>query len=133
MIPIDFNKPVDRLDDVLFDVQLKRLYASPDSADLTKSKGKELPNYRLVCNKGTGKVLSIVSKNYKLISNKEALEMGMDLFQQLFPKVKTNELVVFRIVAPKSLVSAHIDLIHKDVNFEVWKQDSNKRSQGIHL
>ncbi len=115
MIPIDFNKPVDRLDDVLFDVQLNRLYASPDSADITKTKGKELPNYRLVCNKDTGKVISIVSKNYKLISNEEALKMGKELFHQLFPKVKISELIVFRIVAPKSLASVHIDLIHKDV------------------
>lgn len=124
MIPIDFNKPVDRLDDVLFDVQLKRLFASADSAEKEITKGQELPNYRLVCNKGTGRVISIVSRNYKLISNKEALKMGMNLFRQLFPEVKTNELVVFRVVAPKSFASVHIDLIHKDVNFKMWEQET---------
>lgn len=67
MTPIDFNKPVDRLDDVLFDVQLEKLFASPGSAKAENTEGKELPGYRLVCNRDTGKVISVVSKNYKLI------------------------------------------------------------------
>lgn len=124
MIPINFKKPVDQLDDVLFDVQLKRLYASPDSGNVNSRKEQEVPDYRLIWNKDQEKVISIVSKNYKLISNKEALKMGMELFHQLFPEVNTNELIPFRVVAPKSLASVHIDLIHKDVNFKVWNQET---------
>jgi hypothetical protein len=124
MISIDYNKPIDRLDDVLFDVQLEKLFASTGSAKGENAEGKELPDYRLVCNKKTGKVISVVSKNYKLISNKEALEMGMELFHQLYPGVNTDELIPFRIVAPQSLASVHIDLIHKNVKFNMWEQET---------
>ena len=124
MIPIDFNKPVNRLDDLLFDVQLEKLFASPGSSEAKNTDKIELPNYRVVCRKNTGKVISVVSKNYKLIPNKEALKMGIELFHQLYPEVNTDELIPFRVVAPKSLASVHIDLIHKDVKFDMWKQET---------
>jgi hypothetical protein len=124
MEPIDFDKPVDRINDVLFDVELQKLIAVPPSSNSQENKGKEIPQYKLVCKKESGQVISIVSNNYRLIQNKEALKMGIDVFKQLFPEVDQEELIPFRIVAPKSLASVHIDLIHKDVNFNVWEQET---------
>lgn len=124
MTPINFNKPVDRIKDVLFDVELQKLIAVSPSANSQNNIGKEIPNYKLVCKKESGQVISIVSKNYRLIPNKEALKMGIDVFKQLYPFVDEKELIPFRIVAPKSLASVHIDLIHKDVNFNVWEQET---------
>jgi hypothetical protein len=124
MTQIDFNKPVSRINDVLFDVQLQKLIAVPPSSNSKTNSGTELPRYKLVCNKESGQIISIVSNNYRLIPNKEALKMGIDVFKQLFPFVNDNELIPFRVVAPKSLASVHIDLIHKDVNFNVWEQET---------
>jgi hypothetical protein len=124
MRPINFNNPVDRFEDVLFDVELQKLIAVSLSSNSQNSIGKEIPQYKLVCKKESGQVISIVSNNYRLIPNKEALKMGTDVFKQLLPFVDEKEFIPFRIVAPKSLASVHIDLIHKDVNFNVWEQET---------
>jgi hypothetical protein len=124
MTPIDFSKPVNRIEDILFDVQLQKLFAVPPSSSSQNNKGMELPQYKLVCREKTGQIISIVSNNYRLIPNKEALKMGIDVFKQLFPFIDEKELIPFRVIAPKSLASVHIDLIHKDVNFSVWEQET---------
>jgi hypothetical protein len=125
MTTIDFDKPVDRIEDVLFDVELQKLIAvPPSSSNSQNSIGKEIPKYKLVCKKESGQVISIVSNNYRLIPNKEALKMGIDVFKQLFPSFDEKELIPFRIIAPKTLSSVNIDLIHKDVNFNVWEQET---------
>jgi hypothetical protein len=38
--------------------------------------------------------------------------------------VKVNELIPYKVVAPNSKASAHIDLIHEAVNFNVWEQET---------
>ena len=74
-------------------------------------------------NSTSGKVISIVSKDYKLIPNIEAIKLGKELFLQLFPGVDIDALIPFKVLAPKTLNSVHIDMIHKDVNFNVSEQE----------
>jgi hypothetical protein len=119
MIPIDFDKPVDRIEDVLFDVELQKLIAVSPSSNLQNSTGKELPQYKLVCKRESGQIISIVSSNYRLIPNKDALKMGIDVFKQLFPSVEEKELIPFRIIALKTLASVNIDLMKCQNQFHI--------------
>lgn len=121
---IDFTKPSPTIEDLLFDVELRDLYSKfkPDNKQVNV-KEIRIPNYKAVVNSNTGAVISVVSDDYKLISNKEAIEIGTEIFSRLYPQVDIKALIPFRVVAPQTMGSAHVDLIHRDVNFDVWEQE----------
>lgn len=121
---IDYQSPTHHLDEVLFKVKLQDVYSNFRFVNTLFNLPVGTPDYRAVVNQSSGAILSIVSKNYQLISNEEAIKTGKEIFTKLFPAVKANELIPYKVVAPKSLASAHIDLIHKDVNFNVWEQET---------
>jgi hypothetical protein len=122
--PVDFEKPSHQLTDVLFDVKFKDVFTTNMKPDGTISSLQEAYHYKAIVNGSNGQILSIVGNNYQLISNKEALELGKDIFTQLYPNIKRDDLIPYKVVAPQTKTSAHIDLIHKDVNFNVWDQET---------
>lgn len=122
--PIDYEKPTHQIDDVLFDVKLQPVYSNFRWPNSTKSELFTTPNYVSVVNQSNGQILSVVGRNYRLIPNKVALEMGKELFCRLYPRVTADDLIPYKVIAPASLASAHIDLVHKDVKFDVWKQET---------
>ena len=121
---IDYQKPDTRLKDVLYEVALKPVYSEIDSQYPLFKHPISTKKYLAVVNQRDGNIVSIVGKNYKLITNKEALDMGKELFRLLYPFVKPNELIPFKVITPLSFGSVQIDLIHKDVNFRVWNQEA---------
>lgn len=50
--------------------------------------------------------------------------MGKYVLCKLFPMVSEKDLVPFKIITSQAFTSCHIDLIHKDVNLDKWKQDT---------
>lgn len=113
-----------QLEDVLFGVELQTLYAEVKQPDKLFTKQMPVPNHFGVINQKSGQVLSVVGKDYRLISNQNALDIGKQLFRQLYPSVKPEELIPFKVIAPASKASVHIDLIHPNVNFKVFKQET---------
>lgn len=113
-----------QLGDVLFDVELQPLYAEIKQPDKISTKQVSVPNHFGVINQKSGRVLSVVGKDYRLISNEIALDLGKQLFRQLYPSVNPEELIPFRVIASSSKTSVHIDLIHPSVNFQVREQES---------
>lgn len=65
----------------------------------------------------------VVSDDYRLVTNKEALEFGKQAFKQLFDTVNTDDLVVFNVIAPATGSSCHIDLIHKSYEVNIWSKE----------
>lgn len=120
---IDYQPATNLLKEVIFDVTLQPVYSEYVSKNLLFKQPISTNNYLAVVNQNSGNILSVVGKNYKLIPNKDALEMGKWLFKNLFPFVETDELIPYKVIAPNSLASVHIDLIHKNVNFKVWEQE----------
>ncbi len=121
---IDFAQPTNKLDEVLFDVKLRNIYSDFPSTENSTSKKILALNHKAVVNQSNGGILSVVGNNYKLITNREALEMGKSLFAHLYPDENPQEFIPYKVVAPMSKASVHIDLIHKDVNFDVWDQET---------
>lgn len=119
---IDFSKTNGLLNDVLFNV-VKVNLVTTDMFDKPFD-GIPIDNYVAVINAANKKVLSIVSNNYHLFTNKEALELGKQAFVQLFPSVKKEELVPYKVVSPSTKTFCHIDLIHQKVDFNVWEQET---------
>ena len=122
--PIDFKSPSDKLHDILFKVKLQKVYSDFRFPATLFNLPVGTPNYRAIVNQSDGQIISIVGKNYQLISNEEALEKGKEIFTQLYPFVKPNELIPFKVVAPNSKASVHIDLIHESVDFKVFEQET---------
>lgn len=122
--PIDFKSPTHKIHDVLFKVKLQEVYSDFRFPNTLFNLPIGTPDYRAVVNQSNGQIISIVSKNYQLISNQEAVEMGKQIFTQLYPWVKADELIPYKVVAPNSKASAHIDLIHESVDFSVWDQET---------
>lgn len=60
------------------------------------------------------RVFSIVSDNYLLIKNEEALEMGKDIHTKLFPKAKSDNFEVFNVITPSTYSFCQIDVIDKN-------------------
>jgi hypothetical protein len=121
---IDYKSPTHMLPDVMYKVNLQDVFSdihSPKSSSITRVGA---PDYRAVVNQSNGQIVSIVGKNYQLVSNEEALEKGKQIFTKLYPWVKPDELIPYKVVAPNSKASAHIDLIHENVNFDVWEQET---------
>ncbi len=122
--PIDGVKPTHQLNDVLFDVKLQPVYSNFQIPKTQTKYAVGSSNYKAVVNQENGQILSVVGNSYRLIPNKDALEMGKELFCRIYPHIKKNDLISYKVVAPESKASAHIDLIHKDVNFNVWEQET---------
>ncbi len=72
---------------------------------------------------GCVKVFSIVSDNYRLVSNEEALNMGKQIHQKLFPDANSNSFEIFNVIAPASKSFCHIDIIDKNYTLNIWKQE----------
>lgn len=121
---IDFKSPTHRLEDVLYEVKLQDVYSDFRFPNTLFKLPVGAPDYRAVVNQSNGQIISIVGKNYQLISNEEAINKGKQIFTQLYPGVRSDELIPYKVVAPNSKASAHIDLIHEKVNFKVWDQET---------
>lgn len=121
---IDFKSPTHQIQDILFKVKLQEVYSDFRFPATLFNLPIGTPDYRAVVNQSNGQIISIVGKNYQLISNEEAIEKGKQIFTQLYPWVKADELIPYKVVAPNSKASAHIDLIHEAVNFKVWEQET---------
>jgi len=121
---IDYQSPSHEINDVLFDVKLQPVYSSFRFPDTLFKQPIDSHKYKAIVNQQNGEIISIVGRNYRLITNSDALEMGKELFSHIYPDVNTDKLIPYKVVAPASRASANIDLIHKDVNFTMWKQES---------
>jgi len=72
-----------------------------------------VPERKAIVNGTSGKVIGIVSQDYQLVTNQEALDLGKRCCAQLFEDVTEKEWVVFKVDAPSTGSFCHLDLIHK--------------------
>jgi hypothetical protein len=72
---------------------------------------------------GESRVFSVVSDNYKLVTNKEALEWGKTIHRRLFPNANADSFEVFKIIAPNTRSYCHIDIIDKNYTLNIWKRE----------
>lgn len=107
------------INEALFDVKLKPVFIKDGKDGET-----QLNSHFAVYDSERKKVLSVVTKNYHLITNKEALEKGKQIFHKVFSLIKMEDMQCFNITMPRTRSFCHIDLIHKNSDFDVWKNDT---------
>lgn len=63
------------------------------------------------------KTFSVVTNDYKLVTNREAYEMAEEAMEKVFSITKLEDLACLNITMPDSRSFCHIDLIHRRRNF----------------
>ena len=111
---------ITKIEDLMFPVELRLVYYT--NTEIDGKEYKNIPNSRVVVNKESGKPLSVVSNNYKLITNEEALEMGKQCCADLFGSDAAGNIEVFNVNAPATGSYCHIDLLHRSYQMNLWDE-----------
>jgi hypothetical protein len=126
---LDWQSGNSKLDEILFGVETKPLFVEIEQNNINGLFGSNqektrivAKGYRAVINKSTQDILGVVSSNYHLISNADAIEKGKEAFKEIF-NISLNDLIVNKVITSKNKTFCHVDLIHPNVNFNVWEQD----------
>ena len=107
------------IEDLVFPVELHPVYTNIEIDG--KQLQKNIPNSRVVVNKESGKPLGVVSNNYKLVTNEEALKMGKRCCAAVFGSDAAAKIEIFRVDAPSTASYCHIDLIHRGYVTDLWR------------
>lgn len=86
-----------------------------------------LKKHNAVVDVDRGAVLSVVTSDYRLVTNDEAYEIGKRAFRSVFataPVDVDRDMEVFRVHVAENRASCWIDLVHRKVNFNVWEQET---------
>jgi hypothetical protein len=95
----------------------------PVFVSLTDSTGERrlpVPDKKAIVNRNSRRVLGIVSRGYRLVTNQEALALANQCCRAVFPDTKPGEWAVEATDAPAPAGYCHIDLVHNSValNFD---------------
>lgn len=99
------------INDLLFPVEEHPVYANIKMQ--SGERHLSVPDKKALINMKTGRVLGVVSRGYRLVTNKEALDWAHDCCTKAFPETKAAEWIVDASDAPQSGGHCFIDLKHK--------------------
>jgi hypothetical protein len=72
-----------------------------------------IPGKKALVNNHSGQVLGVVSRDYRVVTNQEAVDLAREACGIAFPGVSPVEWEAKRASAPRTLSYAHIDLMHR--------------------
>lgn len=107
---------LNQLEALLFLVEEHPVFAS-----LTTGSGERrlpVPNKKAIVNRDNGRVLGVVSQGYRLVSNREALDMARECCRTVFPETKPGEWEVQGADAPGTAGHCFIDLYHNSTSLD---------------
>lgn len=106
------------LEDILFPVALHPVYADIPEGD--KKIKVLIPASQVVINMETGNALGVVSRDYKLITNNDAIDLGRKCCQELLELENADALEIFNVIAPSTASYCHIDLVYKGYEMNLF-------------
>jgi len=110
--------------DLLFDVDQVPIEAVVGSNGSTRR--ISIPGKKALVNKLTGLVLGVVSRDYRVVTNQEAVNLARDVCEKAFPGLSSVEWEAKRAAAPRTLSYAFIDLMHKTHVLNYWDSEIKK-------
>ncbi len=105
-----------------FPVELRPVYVNHIDLE-EQTKQIQVNNSRAVVNTESGKVLGVVNKEYKLITNERAVELGKRCWTDLFGANEASNINIFKVDAPSTATYCHIDLVHTNYVMNLWGED----------
>jgi len=113
------------LENVTFPVQSRPLYSDIEVAGHHKQMA--IDSHKVLFNVISGKALSVVSRDYQVVTNEQAVEMGKRCCRELFGLDEAADLEVFSVDAPSTGSYCFIDLVHKGYTMNLW--DSGQKPE----
>lgn len=107
--------------DLLFDVDQVPIEAVIGSNGRTRR--ISIPGKKALVNQRTGLVLGVVSRDYRVVTNHEAVNLARDVCEQAFPGLSSVEWEAKRAAAPSTLSYAFIDLMHRTHVLNYWDSE----------
>jgi hypothetical protein len=107
---------LNKLEDLIFPVEESPVFARINTKDGEKT--ITVPDKKAIVNMNTGRVLGVVSRSYRLVSNREALDMASECCRSVFPETKPGEWVVKATDAPSTGGHCFIDLEHNSTKLD---------------
>lgn len=106
---------------ISFPVELRPVY----TINTKGNKYSGLSNYSAVTGitEKDERVFSVVSRDYKLVLNEEAISIGKSIFKRLFPGTGEEDFEIFNLKYPASRSFCHIDLINRNYILNVWYKE----------
>lgn len=119
------------LSTVLFPVEKRPIFfRDQPSARPSESRGTEraphfheVPRFEAVVDVERNHTFAIVSERYRLVANREAVDLGEKCFSQVFSQATTEAMEVFNIIMPATRSFCHVDFVHKDHVVQPWGGD----------
>jgi hypothetical protein len=124
MKELDFTSATHQLEELYFPVELIPMISEEFLSEDSNRNRIDIKGYFAIVNKRNNECLSVVSSDYRLIPNQEAIAIGRRAFTSLFPSVKEEDLIPYKVIASRRKSFCHIDLVHKEVNFNIFEQDT---------
>jgi hypothetical protein len=109
---------------LLFDVDQVPVEAVVGSNGSTRR--ISIPGKKALVNKLTGLVLGVVSRDYRVVTNQEAVNLARDVCEKAFPGLSSVEWEAKRASAPRTMSYAFIDLMHKTHVLNYWDSEIKK-------
>ncbi len=69
------------------------------------------------------KVFCVVTDDYRLITNQQALGIADSVYKNVFSAVDTKEMEIFNLIYPGTKSFCHIDIVHKNYEVNVWAEE----------
>ena len=116
----------EKLHRVLFPVELRPVQVMMEWPQAESEAGEypmKAPRHRAVVDMDRRSVFTVVTDNYELIKNSEAIELGRDCFQTVFKLTDLSKMMLFNIIMPGSRSFCHIDFVHREVQFNYFDDD----------
>jgi hypothetical protein len=85
-----------------------------------------IPGKKALINQHTGQVLGVVSRDYRVVTNQEAVDLAREACGIAFPGISPLEWEAKRASAPRTLSYAHIDLMHRTHVLNYWDHEIKK-------
>jgi len=99
------------LDDLLFPVEEHPVFVRIQNA--AGERWLSVPDKKAIIGVSNGRVFAIVGSSYRLVTNREALDWGVQCCRSVFPETHHDEWDVGSVDAPATGGHCCIDLIHK--------------------
>ncbi|MDE0175191.1 MAG: DUF932 domain-containing protein [Defluviicoccus sp.] len=102
---------ITNVEELFFPVETQPIFTRPAGSHL----GMEIPisNRMAILNGRTNEVLGVVSKDYRLVTNREACDYARKCAQAVFEDTTEDEWEIFAVDAPPSATYCHVDLRHR--------------------
>lgn len=79
--------------------------------------------YQAIINQDNGDVICVVTKDYKLITNEQALDLGKECYKRIFNIGDTKDFEVFNVITSSTKTICYIDVIQKGYEVNIWKKE----------